>query len=195
MVRVASGLVVLVFSVVAMAQTDGAQQNGTPAAQPAGGAKPAEAAPAAPTIEGKYRYVGGDKEQKAAEEAIEKVVQQMAFIKRPIARSKLKTRTKKASAWTFTIAGGTIKSNAEGIMSWESPASGAAAATKTSQGDDCKLTQKLSGNRLTMLFVTEDGSRENDFTLADDGVTLTNAVTIKSTQLPDAIRFTETYKK
>jgi len=190
MVRLASLVIVLAFS--ATAAQDG---SATPAAEPATGAKPAEPAAAAPKIDGKYRYVGGEKEQKAADDAIEKVVQEMLFIKRPIARSKLKTRTKKATAWTFTTAGGKIKAAAEGIMTWESPADGSAAAVKTSQGDDAKLTQKVSGNKLTQVFVTEDGSRENEFTLGDDGVTLTCVVTMKSGQLPGPIRFTETFKK
>ncbi len=192
MVRLASMVVVLAFSGSAVAQAEPA----APAAEPAAGAKPADAAAAAPKVDGKYRYVGGDKEQKNADDAIEKVVQEMLFIKRPIARSKLKTRTKKATAWTFYwTAGGKIKAAAEGIMTWESPADGSAAAVKTSQGDDAKLTQKVSGNRLTQVFVTEDGSRENDFVLGDDGVTPTCTVTMKSTQLPEPVRFVETFKK
>jgi hypothetical protein len=193
MVRLASLVIVLAFSVTAMA--DQGATSATPAAEPAAGTKPAEAAAAAPKIDGKYRYVGGDKEQKVADDAIEKVVQQMLFIKRPIARSKLKTRTKKATSWTFTTASGKIKAVAEGIMTWESPADGSAAAVKTSQGDDAKLTQKVAGNHLTQLFITEDGSRENDFVLGEDGVTLTCSVTMKSTQLPEPVRFVETFKK
>ncbi len=165
-----------------------------PAAAPADPAA-APAAPAAPTIEGKYRFVGGDKEQKGVEEAIEKVVQEMLFIKRPIARGRLKERNKVATSWTFNTAGGTIKANAEGVMAWSSPASGAPADVKTSTGDDAKLTQKIVGNKLTQVFTTKEGKREAVFTLGADGETLTMDVVLVSEQLPIPLKYSLTYKK
>lgn len=161
-----------------------------PAAQPA-----APAAPAAPAIEGKFRFVGGAKEEKAVEDAIEKVVQEMLFIKRPIARGRLKERNKVASAWVFNSAGGNIKANAEGVMAWTSPASGAPADVKTSTGDDAKLSQKIVGNKLTQVFTTKEGKREATFTLGADGETLTMDVVLVSEQLPIPLKYSLTYKK
>src|SRR5689334_1856309 len=69
------------------------------ATPPPAGDTAASAQPAAPKIDGKYRFVGGEKEQKAVEEAIEGVVQEMLFIKRPIARGRLKDRNRVATAW------------------------------------------------------------------------------------------------
>jgi hypothetical protein len=169
-----------------------AQEGAATAAPPAGETAPV--APAAPKIDGKYRFVGGEKEQKALEDAIEKVVQEMLFIKRPIARGRLKDRNKIAVAWSFATAGGQIKSTAEGIMSWSSPENGAPADVKTSTGDDAKLTQKMSDNKLTQIFTTKEGKREDIFTLAADG-TLTLSVVLTSEQLPIPLQYTLTYKK
>lgn len=168
-----------------------AHAQGTPA--PTG--ETAAAQPAAPKIDGKYRFVGGEKEQKALEEAIEGVVQEMLFIKRPIARGRLKDRNKVASAWVFTTAGGQIRSTAEGIMSWSSPENGGPADVKTSTGDDAKLTQKAVDNKLIQIFKTKEGQRESIFTLGDDGQTLTMAVTLVSEQLPAPLKYTLTYKR
>ncbi len=166
-----------------------------PAAQPAGDAPAVPTPPPAPTIDGKYRFVGGDKESKAVEEAIEKVVQEMLFIKRPIARGRLKDRNKVATSWTFTVAGGQIKSAAEGIMSWSSPENGSPADVKTSTGDDAKLSQKISGNKLTQVFTTKEGKRESVFTLGADGQTVTMDVVLVSEQLPIPLKYSLTYKK
>ena len=166
-----------------------------PAAQPAGDVPAAPTPPPAPTIEGKYRFVGGDKETKAVEEAIEKVVQEMLFIKRPIARGRLKDRNKVTSSWTFTTAGGQIKSAAEGIMTWSSPENGSSADVKTSTGDDAKLSQKIAGNKLTQVFTTKEGKRESIFTLGADGQTLTMDIVLVSEQLPIPLKYSLTYKK
>ena len=173
----------------------------TPAAPPA--AAPAEAAPApaaapaveAPKIEGKYRFVGGDAEKKALEDAIEKVVQEMNFIKRPIARGRLKDRNGIASSWQFTVAGGQIKAVAEGVMTWTTPESGAQADVKTSTGDDAKLSMKIVDNKLFQTFTTKEGKREAVFTLGADGATLKMDVTLTSSQLPMPLKYTLTYKK
>ena len=184
-----------VIATTVFAQTDTAPA--APAAAPAApAAAPTAESPApAPKIDGKYRFVGGDAEKKAVEEAIEKVVQEMLFIKRPIARGRLKDRNGVASSWQFATAGGQIKSTAEGIMTWSSPDDGKPADVKTSTGDDAKLTQKFVDNKLLQTFTTKEGKREDIFTLAADGVTLKMEVILTSTQLPMPLKYTLTYKK
>ncbi|MBC7795059.1 MAG: hypothetical protein H7Z43_15240 [Clostridia bacterium] len=184
MIKIGVMAVGLSVSAVSAAQTE-----------PGAAIPEAAPAPAAASIEGKYRFVGGAGEQKAVEDAIEKVVQEMLFIKRPIARGRLKDRNKIATSWVFTIAGGQIKAVAESIMTWASPEDGSSADVKTSTGDDAKLTQKITGDKLVQVFTTKEGKREDIFTLQADGVTLKLEVILTSTQLPMPLKYSLTYKK
>jgi len=62
-------------------------------------------------------------------------------------------------------------------------------------GKKSTLTQSLAGDRITQVFVSEDGKRENEFTLAKDGQTLTLKVTVTNSRLANPVVYSLSYKR
>jgi hypothetical protein len=53
----------------------------------------------------------------------------------------------------------------------------------------------LAGDHLTQVFVSDDGRRENEFTVSQDGKTVTLKVTLTSGRLSSPVAYSLSYKK
>jgi hypothetical protein len=58
-----------------------------------------------------------------------------------------------------------------------------------------KLVQQFVGDRISQVFTSDDGKRENEFTLSPDGKTLNVKVTLSGARLPTPVVYTLTYAK
>ena len=128
--------------------------------------------------------------------SIESLVDDMNFIKRPFARSKLKDTNKVCGKIFVTQAGSdlTVQCDASG-KKFTTPASGAKKKVIGSDGEsEYMLSQKISGNTLTQKFEGEDGSRLSIYSWDPETKKMTLKVTVSSPKLPRALKYTLPYK-
>ena len=150
----------------------------------------------APSLEGTYAPQNPKAAQAVIDNAIESVVQEMNFIKRPFARSRLRDtnplltqvrfqRQDDLLIYTYN-AGNVIRLVPNGpAIRWKSPADGNTYETKAT----------LVGRRFTLFFKGEEGSKKEVFELGADGTTLTVHSVITSPQLPKALEIRYTIKR
>jgi hypothetical protein len=62
-------------------------------------------------------------------------------------------------------------------------------------GKTSRLTQVLAGDRITQVFVSDDGKRENEFTFSKDGKMLTLKVAVTSSRISSPVVYSLSYKK
>lgn len=156
---------------------------------------PAPAAAPKDRFAGNYTFVGGQKQKDALEAAIDKATDDMSFITRPIARSRLREKTKIRATMGFAFGGGNITWTASDVPAAVSPEDGSYGSYK-SGSDTLKLSQKINAaGQLLQSFVAEDGSRKNTYTLSADGKTLTVNIVLTSSKLPAPVSYALTYQK
>lgn len=152
-----------------------------------------EADPAA-QFTGTFKYAGGQKQKASLVTAIEAATDDMNFIVRPIARSRLKDTQYAYKKLTISISGGKVSISRDGAKPIVTTNGGSVMWTRE---DDSKfkVTQKLSGNKLTQSYVAEEGSRYNTFILNKSGEVMTMRVKVVSPKLPQPLKYSLTYKK
>lgn len=146
-------------------------------------------------FEGKFTYAGGKKQKEALEAAIERDTEDMNFITRPIARSRLKDKNTVHQAITISLKGDNISVQRDSIAAIVSPASGAAGKWTSPDGESFSVTQKRDGRKITQSFTAEDGSKTIVLTLSKDGKSLTMHVTTRSPKLPKPVVYSLSYRK
>lgn len=171
---------------------------GTLLAQPGYADPPPAPAPApAPDphapFAGTFKWVGGPSEQAAWKAAIDKSTENLFFLIRGMARSKLASSFKIEPTMTFTFENGMIRAHSTGLDPL-SPENGAWVDYKP-DGGKAKLSQKVTGPKLVQIIAADDGKRVNEWVAQPDGVTLKVLVTITSPQLSGPCIYTLTYKK
>jgi hypothetical protein len=62
-------------------------------------------------------------------------------------------------------------------------------------GSRSKLTQRLEGDRISQVYESEDGRRENEFTFSQDGQVLTLKVRLASSRLSVPVVYVLSYKR
>lgn len=165
---------------------------------PAATAHADEAGDASPTaardrFAGNFAYGGGAAQDKAREDAIEKATDSMFFATRGIARGRLKDKTVIRQQIGISFGGGNITTTFSSLPAAVSPENGSPAPYKS--GDDTvQLTQKITPDgKLVQSFTASDGNRTNTYSLSADGKTLTMAVVVTSTKIPQPVRYMLTY--
>jgi hypothetical protein len=143
---------------------------------------------------GTYKYAGGAQEDEARKAAIDHAVESMSSFTRSIARNRIAATTQILGSYTFSFEPGKII-----VRPTERPVmiSGdkGEPADYVYNGKKSTLTQVLAGNRLTQIFVSSDGKRENEFTLSQEGQVLTVKVTVTSSRLSVPVVYSLSYKK
>lgn len=156
---------------------------------PAAFADDPPASTAAPKLEGSWEVVDAAAAQATIEAAIEGVVADMNFIKRPIARSRLRKAngvlTSIRMAWNgdelvYTYNGGNVIRTKVGgpAVAWTSP-----------EGDACQVKTALAGQRLTLTIAGAEGTKVETFDLAADGASLAYQATVTASALPKPLRY------
>jgi hypothetical protein len=143
---------------------------------------------------GTYRYAGNAQEEAARNAAINHGVEGLSFVTRSTARSRVSATTQILGFYSFSFEPGKIvvrpQSRAEMISGDKGEP-----ADYVYNGKKSTLTQVLAGDRITQVFVSEDGRRENEFTLSKDGQMLTLKVTLSSARLSNPVVYVLSYKR
>jgi hypothetical protein len=127
------------------------------------------------------------------EAAIEDVVKDMNFIKRPIARGRLKDTNPAYQKVTMTFGATETAIQYEARNPIKTPSNGTAVPWTREDGKTFQVTAKVEGNRLVQTFKNEEGERTNIWQLADGKLTL--AVTVKSGSLPKPLTYTISFHR
>jgi hypothetical protein len=143
---------------------------------------------------GTYKYAGGTQEDEARKAAIEQGVQSMSSFTRSIARSRITATTQIPDFYVFSFEPGKIKVLPEARPEMISGDKGEP-VDYVYNGKTSKLTQVIAGDRITQVFVSGDGKRENEFTFLQDGKALTLRVTVSSTRLSNPVVYRLSYKR
>jgi hypothetical protein len=145
-----------------------------------------------PALQGTF----GNEQQsaKTIETAIEASVAKMNFIKRPIARSRLKKTNEAHRRVAITIGGGEISVAFDGRKPVQMPADGSAIRWTREDGETFDVNAAWDGDRLVQTFKAEDGTRANAFSVSADGH-LTLQVTLTSPQLDQPLVYTLTFSR
>lgn len=147
-------------------------------------AAPAMAQETAASVAGSWRYA--DQPSDVIESAIERGIDDMNFITKPIARRRLRATNDAYSTVEVRIGGGEVTTVLEG-RSITSPADGSAISWRREDGEVMQVTTAMRDGALVQSFAAEDGSRENVYSVSADGRRLTMQVTIRSPRLPAPI--------
>ncbi|HVJ95123.1 MAG TPA: hypothetical protein VM580_35340 [Labilithrix sp.] len=168
-----------------------AEESAAPPA--ASSAAPAEVDPRT-RFAGTFRYAGDAREDVARKAAIDRAIESLFFMIRPMARSKLGSGCQIFSWYAFSFEPGKIRVRAPDRPDSVSPDNGAP-ANFVFNGDKSKLTQRFVGGRLSQTYAAEEGARHNEYSLSPDGKTMTLKVTITSPKLSHPLVYSLTYKK
>jgi hypothetical protein len=122
------------------------------------------------------------------EAAIEEAVKDMNFIKRPIARGRLKDTNPAYQKVAMTTGAQEISIQYDARNPIKTPANGTAVPWTREDGKTFQVTAKVEGNRLVQTFKNDEGERTNVWQVGADGK-LTLAVTVKSGSLPKPLTY------
>ncbi len=155
---------------------------------------PAASADQRARFTGTYRFAGGAQEDEARKAAIDHAVESMSSFTRSVARNRITETTQIPGFYKFSFDPGKIKVLPESRPEMVSGDKGEP-ADYVYNGKKSTLTQSLAGDRITQVFVSDDGKRENEFTLAKDGQTLTLKVTVTNSRLSNPVVYSLSYKR
>jgi len=143
---------------------------------------------------GGYRHVGGDKERKLRDRAIDDATATMSGFVRGIARDMLRSANAIPSRLDFAsnkkAKSLTVKADEQPFTA---PLDGSPVKVKVVTGDLMNLHYDLVEGRLDQIFRGDDRGRTNRFTLASERLVM--RVTVSATQLPKNVVYTLTYER
>lgn len=156
---------------------------------------PAEELDVTAAFQGKFVYAGGQKQKDKLVEAIEAATEDMNFVTRPIARSRLKDTNTVFGSITIALTGDNISIQRDKQTPIVTPASGAAGKWTSPDDETYTVTQKLTDRKITQNFQAGDGKKTAVYTLSKDGKSLTLTVTVSSPKLPQKVVYSLSYRK
>jgi len=145
-----------------------------------------------PALQG--TFVNEQQSAKTIETAIEATVAKMNFIKRPIARSRLKKTNEAHRRVEIGIGRSEISVAFDGRKPVQMPADGSTIRWTREDGETFDVNAAWDGDRLVQTFKAEDGTRANAFSVTADGH-LTMQVTLTSPQLDQPLVYALTFSR
>lgn len=145
-----------------------------------------------PSLQG--TFLNEQQSAKTIETAIEAAVAKMNFIKRPIARSRLKKTNEAHRRVEIGIGRGEISVAFDGRKPVQMPADGSTIRWTREDGETFDVNAAWDGDRLVQTFKAEDGTRANAFSVGTDG-RLNMLVTLTSPQLDQPLVYTLTFSR
>jgi hypothetical protein len=127
--------------------------------------------------------------------AINRAVQRMNFITRPIARGRL-TRTNapyQRVQVDYNQEHVTLRFDERAPMT--TPSNGTPIQWRREDGEMFALSTEWENGRLEQTFKADDGQRVNVFSVSEDGRTLSMEVTVSSPRLPAPVRYKLVYNR
>lgn len=143
---------------------------------------------------GTFRYAGNAQQEDARRAAIDRAVAGMSAFTRSTARNRISATTQIISSYSFSFDPGKIVVRAQSRPDMISGDKGEP-ADYTYNGKTSQLTQRLVEDRISQTFVSDDGRRENEYTLSPDGQSLLLKVTVISSRLSTPVTYSLSYKK
>lgn len=129
------------------------------------------------------------------EAAIDKAVAPMNFIKRPIARGRLKKTNPSYKQISFARSDTQIEIRFDDRAAVQMPANGEPIKWTREDGEVFDVSAESRDGELVQAFKAEDGTRVNTFRVSPDGKQLTLQVRITSPQLPTPVEYSLDYQK
>lgn len=126
-------------------------------------------------------------------DVIENAVGKMNFLKRLVARGRLKKLNPVYQQVAITSSSNEISVTVDNQPTLRTPANGTPVAWVGPDGGKVNASMQLSGGHLVQTFTSADGRRVNDYTLSPDGRTLTMQVTETSSRLSQPITYKQIY--
>ncbi|MDF1561971.1 MAG: hypothetical protein P1V51_02945 [Deltaproteobacteria bacterium] len=142
-----------------------------------------------------FRFTGGDREDAARLEAIDECVDEMLFVARPFARSRLRSATVISKEIAFDVSEAVLAIRDAGERPLLVPLEGKPVQHVSKAGDELETTLKRDGRKLVLRTLNERGGEERVLTLSPDGKKLTIEVTIFADPLPLPIRYQLSYRR
>jgi len=128
------------------------------------------------------------------EQAIGRIVDEMSFWKRPIARSRLRSTNQLARRISIAISGPQVDIVTDGT-SIKTTTDGQPAGWTREDGERIMVSTLWKGGALERVFKAEDGERANTYRLGGDGDTMTVGVVVTSPQLPRPLAYRLVYRR
>jgi hypothetical protein len=163
-----------------------------PAPSPSPSPSPTATATAAPSPLGTWRFVGGERERKAQAAAIEEIVAELNMLIRGVARGRL-TETNPIAPQIELAADGDKTRFWRLAFETRATPDGRKWPGKGREGKDITVQQWVQGATFRELITAADGSRETVMTVRGD--TLKLVATVRSPQLPRALRYELSYQR
>ena len=133
--------------------------------------------------------------RKEIDKRIDTLVDDMAFYKRPFARSKLENRTPPCIDLEISESGGDVTVGCDDRSAASARLNGDRRHFKPSGGDPVKVSYTLSNGDLVQKFFSENGVRTNTYSLHSGGKILKLKVELQSSKLPRPLTFKRTFKR
>jgi hypothetical protein len=133
--------------------------------------------------------------RKEIDKSIDALVSDMAFYKRPFARSKLENRTPPCIDLKIGYDDGDVTLGCDDRSPASAALDGKRRHFKPSGGDPVKVQYALSNGKLVQKFYSENGVRTNTYSLQSGGKILKLQVEIQSSKLPRPLRYKRTFKR
>jgi hypothetical protein len=144
---------------------------------------------------GSYHYVGGDKQRIAFRRAIDKVVDQMNIVIRGIARNQLASRLKIEPRMDFQVEGGQVRITHEPLPTRITKLDGSLLRLTNRSGDRISVSYRREGRAIIEVIQSGRSSQTNLYRFSPEGAGLTFSAAIRSPMLPEAIRYSLTYRR
>jgi hypothetical protein len=145
---------------------------------------------------GNYRStLSKSQARKQIDKSIESLVDDMAFYKRPFARSKLENRTPPCIDLKISYDDGDVGLKCDNRRRAKAKLDGKRRNFKPTGGDPVKVSYAMKNGKLVQKFFSENGVRTNTYRLTNGGKTLKLAVEIQSSKLPRPLRYQRTFEK
>ncbi len=150
-----------------------------------------ESVSAATRFAGSFKHVGGTAELEARDKAIDDLVAEMSFMKRGVARDKLREANPIAEKIVVSESQGTLTISMD-ERSYTAPLDETPVRVKGITGDMLDLVVR-AGPELEQVFSAEGKGRTNKYALAGDRLTI--QVRIHSESLPRELSYALTYER
>lgn len=120
---------------------------------------------------------------------IDRAVQRMNFVTRPIARGRLRRTNQPYQRLVISYTPQQVTTTFDQRAAISSPGNGTPIKWTREDGEVLDLSTEWENGRLKQTFRAEDGQRVNTYSVSADGNTLTIDVTVTSPRLPQPLTY------
>jgi hypothetical protein len=126
---------------------------------------------------------------------IEALVEPMNFIKKPLARKRLRETNVPPQRIEIVATAVDVSVKTDDGETVRTPADGRPVEWKRKDGETFTVSTTWNGRVITRNFRADDGERANSYAFSPDGGTLTMTVVVTSPQLPDPLTYKLVYRR